>query len=275
MKKMKVFAVLLMFVLLVSVVFSPEVVSAKPNKANKTTKPTKITLNVKNKSIYVNQTFELKVAKVKPSNASVTVTWTSSNPKVATVDEKGVVTAVKAGTAKITASATTNKKIKASCVVKVKKFKPTKITAKVIKITSSKDYLRMAGYETKTITTYTELKAFMNEASDKYVAAGYGTKKDFKKTKFYVQLKKYSKGFFKTKVLYLLEGSTIGKEQKVKVRQVTKVLAKDGDFIGKLAVTYSPVPEKPEPSTKTYYQQYFVEVKKSTAKTLDEVELAK
>lgn len=40
-----------------------------------------------------------------PANASTTVTWTSSNPSVATVDANGVVTAVSAGTTTITATA--------------------------------------------------------------------------------------------------------------------------------------------------------------------------
>ena len=271
MRKMKVFSILLMLVLLVSVVFSPEMVSAKTKKD---VKPTKITLNVKNKTMYTNQTFALKVTEVKPSSASVSVTWTSSNPKVATVDENGLVTSLKAGTVKITAIATTNKKIKASCVVKVKKFKPSKLTAKVIKITSSTDYLRKAGYTNKTISTYSELKAFINEARDKFIALG-GKKEDFNKSKFYVSLKKYSKGYFKTRVLYLLEGSTISKEQQVKVRQLTRVQAADGDIIGKLSVTYSQLPENSDPAAKIYYQQYFVEVKNTTAKTIGKVKLAK
>lgn len=47
------------------------------------------------------------------------VTWKSENESVATVDEKGVVTAVGGGTTKIVATATANDKITAVCEVKV------------------------------------------------------------------------------------------------------------------------------------------------------------
>ncbi len=57
-------------------------------------------------------------ATVKPSNATdKSVTWSSSNNDVATVSESGTVTAVKAGTAEITAKAGEKT---ATCTVTVK-----------------------------------------------------------------------------------------------------------------------------------------------------------
>lgn len=272
MKKFRVLAFLLVFVMIANLVMTSEVVSAKHRKGGK---PTKISLNVKSTSLYINQTLELKVATVKPTTASVTVTWSSSNPKVATVDANGVVTGVKAGTAKITARSTTNKKIKATAVIKVKKFKPSKLTAKVIMVRSSKNFLATAGYETKAITSYTELRTFISEARDKYVAAGYGTTRDFYRSSFYRSLKKYSRGYFKTKVLYLLEASTIRRDKHIKVRYMKRVQIVSGDLVGKLYISYNDGSTNTDPNAKTYYQQYFVEVKKSVANTLSGVELVK
>ena len=55
-----------------------------------------------------------------PSNANGDVDWSSSNTTVATVSSDGTVTALKAGTAIITAISTENPSIKATCTVTVK-----------------------------------------------------------------------------------------------------------------------------------------------------------
>ena len=74
--------------------------------------PTSVTLNAGAK-----KTLKATVA---PSNAtSKKVTWKSSNTKVAKVSSKGVVTAVKAGTATITATTADGSKKVAKCKVKV------------------------------------------------------------------------------------------------------------------------------------------------------------
>ena len=55
-------------------------------------------LNTSEKTIVIGSTYKLKVQNTKKS-----VTWKSSNPKVATVSKTGLVTAKKAGKVKITA----------------------------------------------------------------------------------------------------------------------------------------------------------------------------
>ena len=66
---------------------------------------TSITLNITSKTLRQNESVKL-TATVKPTDATdKTVTWTSDNPSVAKVDGDGNVTAVKEGTATITAKA--------------------------------------------------------------------------------------------------------------------------------------------------------------------------
>ncbi|HCK86869.1 MAG TPA: hypothetical protein DHW68_07505 [Ruminococcaceae bacterium] len=79
----------------------------------KLVKATKIDLSHNEKTIIVGKTFTI-TAIVKPEEASNrTVTWSSSNPSIATVDEDGTVTAIAKGEAIITAESTDG--IKAEC----------------------------------------------------------------------------------------------------------------------------------------------------------------
>ncbi len=54
-------------------------------------------------SIYVNETLQLEYL-LKPEDALQTITWSSSNDKIATVDENGLVKGISAGLVKITAT---------------------------------------------------------------------------------------------------------------------------------------------------------------------------
>ena len=76
-----------------------------------------ITVTPSEKTMQVGQTYTL-TAKVLPNEASQEVTWSSSDTKVATV-ENGKVTAVKAGEAVITATSKDNAEIKATCAITV------------------------------------------------------------------------------------------------------------------------------------------------------------
>ena len=90
-------------------------VSAKSIKLNKTAA-----------SVTEGKTLTLKAA-VSPSDSTDTVSWSTSNSKVATVNSKGVVTGVKAGTATITVKTSNGKK--ASCKVTVKKSGTSKTSS--------------------------------------------------------------------------------------------------------------------------------------------------
>ena len=80
---------------------------------------TKITLNTTTAALKVGETTTL-TATVKPDNATnPSVTWKSSDNSVATVNTKGTVTAHKAGTAEITATAEDDSKVSATCKITV------------------------------------------------------------------------------------------------------------------------------------------------------------
>ncbi len=85
----------------------------------KAIKVTKVKLNKTKKTIKLGKTYQLK-ATVKPTNATnKSVTWKSSNSKIATVDSNGKVTALKKGTVTITVK-TKDGKYTAKCKIKVK-----------------------------------------------------------------------------------------------------------------------------------------------------------
>ena len=83
---------------------------------------TAITLNKTATTISAGQTETLSVSSVTPDDATdQTVTWSSDNDAVATVDADGKVTAVALGTANITATAKDGNGVKATCAVTVSK----------------------------------------------------------------------------------------------------------------------------------------------------------
>ena len=84
-----------------------------------TVQATSVTLNETAAELTAGETLQL-TATVLPENATDrTVTWTSSDPAVATVDATGLVTAVAAGTATITATTSDGSALAATCQVTV------------------------------------------------------------------------------------------------------------------------------------------------------------
>lgn len=81
--------------------------------------PTGISLNKKTATMHRNKTLTLKPSFTPKDTTDTTVTWKSSDPLVATVDSKGVVTALRPGKATITAVSKADKSLKATCTVTV------------------------------------------------------------------------------------------------------------------------------------------------------------
>ena len=78
-----------------------------------------ITLNVTEASLKVDETTTLTATVLPETAANKSVTWTSSNEAVATVDTNGLVTAIALGEAIITATTTDGTNLSASCKVTV------------------------------------------------------------------------------------------------------------------------------------------------------------
>ena len=92
-----------------------------------TIKVTGVTLDKSEMTLFTDGVTGELTATVSPSNATnKDVTWKSSNPSVATVDENGVVTPVSAGTATITVT-TVDGEFTASCTVTVEDVVPERI----------------------------------------------------------------------------------------------------------------------------------------------------
>ena len=116
---------------------------SKPSSSTTLVEPTGVELNTTNKTMVVNTTDKL-VATVKPDNAKdKTVTWSSNNPNVITVDKNGNIKAVGLGEATITAKTSNGKTATA------------KVTSDVRSITLSVVNKTISKYGTITSTTIT------------------------------------------------------------------------------------------------------------------------
>lgn len=101
-------------------VLSMSVIGFTTVDAEAASKPTKITLTKKTASVKVGSKVKIKVKKATPNQSKYRkVTWTSSDKTIAKVSKYGNVLGVKPGTVTITATSTTNKKVKATCKVTV------------------------------------------------------------------------------------------------------------------------------------------------------------
>ena len=99
-----------------------------------------VTLDKTSATVDAGKTTTLK-ATVAPANATdKSVVWESSDTQVATVSSQGVVTGIKAGTAKITATANDGTEKQAACTVTVKNATKTLDSIAVTKEPTKKDY---------------------------------------------------------------------------------------------------------------------------------------
>lgn len=116
--------------LVLCVALSMAMASVTANAATK--KPKKIYLKATSTTVDIKGKVKVSVYKTKPSKASKSVKWKSSNKKVATVSKSGYVTGKKKGTVKITATSKKNKRAKKTIKIKV-----TNLKAKYVKMSKT------------------------------------------------------------------------------------------------------------------------------------------
>ena len=114
---------------------------------------TEITLSESSATLYEGESLTL-VAAVTPSNADMNlISWSSSNPNVATVDNQGQVTAMAPGTTTITIKANDGSGVSASCEVEVKEKLLGKCATPVVNYKDGKVSLTCETEGAKVITT--------------------------------------------------------------------------------------------------------------------------
>lgn len=176
----------------------------KVKKAKVSTK--KVAISPKTLVLYKGHTKTLK-ASVSPSNATYkTVTWSSSNTKVATVNSKGKVTAKKAGTVTITAKVKSTS-VKSTCKITVKN--------PAIRLSSSS--------KTIYIDDTDSLKATVTPSSETVTWSSSDTKIATVNSKGKITAKKAGTVTITAKI----KGSSIKKTCKIKVKEKTLKLSAD------------------------------------------------
>ncbi len=188
MKTLKKIIAVMMSVLMLVGTFS----IAFTSSAAKKKKVTKVKLNKTSVTMYTTQTYTLK-ATVSPSNASnKKVKWKSSNSKIAKVDSKGKVTALKKGKVTITCTAQDGSKKKATCKITVNNkvnVKGVSLNAKALTLVKGKAYTLKAtvspsNASIKNVTwASSNTKVATVNSSGKVTAVGVGTANITVKTK--------------------------------------------------------------------------------------------
>lgn len=118
----KLFAVVMTLVLAFTMMFASISVNAA------TVKPKALYLKATATTVDIGGSVTVSVSKVNPTKASKSVSWKSSNTKVATVSSAGKVVGKKTGTVTITATSKVNKKVKKTIKIYVKDLKATSVT---------------------------------------------------------------------------------------------------------------------------------------------------
>ncbi len=204
---------------------------------------TGVTMIPTSRTMYAGDSYHLD-AIVSPDNATdKSVTWTSSNPAIATVDENGIVLALKAGTTTITAT-TNDGGFKANCIITV--------TGEVVNVTgitlSPTTKTMYAGENSMLIPTVTPDNATNKSvtwtSSDPTIASvdEYGIVKALKKGTATITAKTDDGGFTATCVITVNEGDK--KVTGITLTPTTNTIKPGDSFIITPTVTPSDAADK-------------------------------
>ncbi len=139
--------------------------------------PYSLTLDVTEASLAPDETLTLSATLLPEDATNPTLTWTSSDEKVATVDEYGVVTAVADGEATITVSTTDDSGLSATCVVTVETKEAPASGAQQLKTGDTFTYTNADGIEKTYIVTGDNLieNPSFDAGTDGWLGGGGGT----------------------------------------------------------------------------------------------------
>ena len=139
--------------------------------------PYSLTLDVTEASLAPDETLTLSATLLPEDATNPTLTWTSSDEKVATVDEYGVVTAVADGEATITVSTTDGSGLSATCVVTVETKEAPASGAQQLKTGDTFTYTNANGIEKTYIVIGDNLieNPSFDAGTDAWLGGGGGT----------------------------------------------------------------------------------------------------
>jgi len=207
-------------------------------------------------TVYVKHRIQLEL----PENVKVApkrMKWRSEKPKIASINQKGMLNPKKAGETKITVLEKKTKKLLAVFKIKVEKFKEEEVSVKYKKYYDYQSFFEESETNYRVLSSRKEVKEFLNEY------------KDYMQEDLYNALAGYKNKFFKKNVLCLLENTLPGGGMDIEEIGWEKILNDNGKICLQLELTQA-FPKDASITCAICYDTYVIELKKSEAVNIEE-----